>query len=251
MNNCFVSVVIPAYNEETRIGPTLENIASYLGSRSLLFEVLVIDDGSEDRTAEITETFATRGDPECPVRLYRNDRNRGKGHSVRAGMLASKGKYALLTDADLSSPIEEMPKLERAVIEGNFDLALGSRGVEGSLVEIHQPWIREIGGKAFNQLMRLVTGLPYLDTQCGFKLLKMSCCRDLFERQTIEDFGFDVEILYLAKKMGLRAKEVPVVWRHREGSKVRLGRDALSTIRGLFRIRWNDWRGHYKSDTSD
>lgn len=251
MNDWFLSVVIPAYNEEKRIGSTLENITSYLGSRGLPFEVLVVDDGSEDGTAEITERFATRGDVASSVRLCRNDRNRGKGYSVRAGMLAASGKYALLTDADLSSPIEEMPKLETAVIEGDFDLAFGSRDVEGSLVEIHQPWLRETGGKSFNRLMRLATGLPYRDTQCGFKLFKMSCCRVLFEKQTIEEFGFDVEILYLAKRMGLRAKEVPVVWRHREGSKVRLGRDALSMIGDLFKIRWNDWRGRYRSATSD
>ena len=251
MNDWFLSVVIPAYNEEKRIGPTLANITSYLESRDFLFEVLVIDDGSEDRTAEIAENYSGEVNSRSTVRLCRNDRNRGKGYSVRTGMLAAKGKYALLTDADLSSPIEEMSKLERPVIEGGFDLAFGSRDVEGSLVEVHQPWLREAGGKAFNRLMRLVTGLPYHDTQCGFKLLKMSSCKVLFEKQTIEDFGFDVEILYLAEKIGLRAKEVPVVWRHCGKSKVRLSRDASSMIGDLFKIRWNDWRGHYGTDKPD
>lgn len=246
MTDVFLSIIIPAYNEEQHIGSTLESLVLYLRSRGLSFELLVVDDGSDDRTFEIARDFTTKRDPKSQVWVYRNDRNRGKGYSVRRGMLEAQGSYTLMTDADLSSPIEEMRKLEREVIGGSCDIAFGSRDLEGSQVEIHQPWIRETSGKIFNRLVRLFTGLPYQDTQCGFKLFKMSRCRSLFGQQSIEDFGFDVEILYIARKWGLSMKEVPVIWRHAAGSKVRFVPDAPAMFWDLFRIRWNDLRGRYE-----
>jgi dolichyl-phosphate beta-glucosyltransferase len=246
MNNLLLSIVIPAYNEESRIRSTLSRIVSYLRSRDLSFEIVVVDDGSQDRTVEITEDFAERENLQSQVRVCRNDHNRGKGHSVRQGMLKAVGTYALVTDADLSAPIGEMPKLEVEVINGSCDIAFGSRDIEGSQVEVHQSWLRETGGKTFNRIMRLVTGLSFHDTQCGFKLFRMSSCRGLFDRLTVEDFGFDVEVLYIAKRWGLTMKEVPIIWRHKPGSKVHLGRDALAMFWDLFKIRWNDWRGRYE-----
>ena len=251
MKHLSLSVVIPAYNEEQRIGSTLEGIARYLRSRGRSFEILVVDDGSQDRTGEITQEFGTRGDPEGRVRLLCNDRNRGKGYSVRRGMLETQGAYSLLTDADLSSPIEEISKLEREVIDGPCHIAFGSRDMEGSQIEVRQPWFRETSGKIFNRLVRLSTGLPYADTQCGFKLFNMSRCKDLFQKQTIDGFGFDVEILYMAHKWGLTLKEVPVVWRHVPGSRVRFAPDAFRMAWDLVGIRWKDFRGRYRPLTPD
>lgn len=247
MNPHLLSIVIPAYNEEHRIGSTLKRITQYLRSRGVAFEVLVVDDGSRDRTSEVAQNFAKQENSPWRLRIYRNARNRGKGYSVRHAMLEARGEYALLTDADMSAPIEELPKLEREVVDGTCDLAFGSRDLEGSQIEVHQPWWRESSGKMFNHLVRLFTGLPYRDTQCGFKLFKMSRCRNLFRKQTIGAFGFDVEILYLARKWGLTMKEVPVVWRHSPGSKVQFMPHALGMAWDLLRIRWNDWRGRYNS----
>ncbi len=245
MSDPFLSVIIPAFNEEPRLTSTLEQIISYLTLRGLTFEILVVDDGSYDKTSEIVRFFSNRGKPLWQLRLFRNDQNRGKGYSVRRGMLESHGKYALLTDADLSTPIEQMPRLEREVIKGAYDIAFGSRDVEGSQIEIHQSWFRESSGKFFNRVMRLLMGLSFHDTQCGFKLFRMDRCRDLFREQTIENFCFDVEILYIAQKKGFPMKEVPVLWHHVTGSKVRMVSDAVRMLWDLFRIRLNDLLGRY------
>ncbi len=251
MNQFSLSVVIPAYNEEQRIGSTLERIDRYLRSRGRSFEILVVDDGSQDRTCEIAQEFGTRDHPETRVRLLCNDRNRGKGYSVRRGMLETQGAYSLLTDADLSSPIEEISKLEREVMDGGCHIAFGSRDMEESQIEVRQPWFRETSGKIFNRLVRLSTGLPYADTQCGFKLFKMNRCQSLFRKQTIDGFGFDVEILYMAHKWGLTLREVPVVWRHVPGSRVRFAPDAGRMAWYLVGIRWKDMRGQYEPLTTD
>ena len=245
MSHPTLSVVIPAYNEEDRIGSTLERITRHLGSREVSFELLIVDDGSTDRTAEMVGHFAGREHLTGPIHLHRNETNRGKGYSVRRGMLEAQGDYALFTDADLSAPIEELSKLEKEVVEGGADIAFGSRDVEGADIQVHQPWWRESSGKIFNRFVRLWTGLPYRDTQCGFKLFRMSCCKDLFEKQTIFDFGFDVELLYVARQWGLGMKEVPVVWRHATGSKVQFVPHALGMLADLVKIRWNDARGRY------
>jgi dolichyl-phosphate beta-glucosyltransferase len=245
MNDLFLSIVIPAYNEDQRLGSSLERILHYMNPRGRPFELVVVDDGSRDRTSQIAQEFSARGDPGWSLRLFPNDGNRGKGYSVRRGMLEAQGAYALLTDADLSSPIEEISKLEKEVVDGNCDIAFGSRDLKESDVQVRQSWFRETSGKIFNRLVRLSTGLPFADTQCGFKLFKMSSCRDLFAAQTIEGLSFDVEILYMARKRGLTLKEVPVVWRHSEGSRVRFAPDAFQMAWDLFKIRWNDVKGKY------
>jgi glycosyltransferase involved in cell wall biosynthesis len=205
----------------------------------------VVDDGSTDETAEIALAYSSNCAEHCSVTVLSNDRNRGKGYSVRRGMLEAKSQYALLTDADLSSPINELPQLETCVVNGGYDIAIGSRDLPGSKVEVHQSWMRENAGKVFNRVVRLATGLPYWDTQCGFKLFKMDTCLEVFRKQRLERFAFDVEILYVARKWGLKTAEVPVVWRHSEGSKVRLFPDAPLTGLDLLRIRWSDLRGLY------
>ena len=245
MNPPTLSIVILAYNEEDRIGSTLERIIRYLGSRDLAFEILIVDDGSTDRTSEMVHSFAEQENLSGPIHIFRNETNRGKGYSVRHGMLKAQGDFALFTDADLSAPIEELSKLEKEVVEGGCDIAFGSRDVKGSDIQVHQPWWRESSGKIFNQCVRLLTGLPYSDTQCGFKLFRMSRCKDLFERQTIFDFGFDVELLYVARKWGLTMKEVPVVWRHSPGTKVQFLPHAFGMLVDLLKIRWNDVKGKY------
>ena len=238
-----ISIVIPAYNEEQRLPSTLEAVQSYLKRRCYSFtEILVVDDGSADRTAELVERLAS-ATPQ--VRLLRNPGNRGKGYSIRQGMLAARGEWILFTDADLSAPIEELDKLLDVVREGDADIAIGSRALDPSLIGAHQSWMREQAGRFFNLLMRLVTGLPILDTQCGFKLYKAEAARQVFARQHLDGFGFDVEDLYIARCLGLRAVEVPVRWSHAEGTRVRLTSGGEAFL-DLLRIRWNALAGKYK-----
>jgi len=247
MTTPWISIVVPAFNEEVRLKRSLDKLDNYLRSRKVSCEIVVVDDGSSDRTAEIARNYGGNCAEHCSVRVLSNEQNRGKGYSVRRGMLSSKGEYALLTDADLSSPIEEMPKLEECVTGGSYDIAIGSRDVPGSNIEIHQSWLRENAGRVFNRIVRFATGLPYWDTQCGFKLFRMDVCRKIFEKQRLERFAFDVELLYIAQKWGLRTAEVPVRWSHADGSKVRLFPDAPLTGLDLVRIRWSDMRGLYDS----
>jgi len=245
MKNPFLSVVVPAFNEESRLEESLVTILEYLKSRQFTHEVLVIDDGSSDRTFAIASKYAFEGEG-SRLSVYRNEGNKGKGYSVRRGMLESRGRFALLTDTDLSAPIEELEKLEPRVFSEECDIAIGSRDVTGSQVVVHQPWLRENAGKGFNWVVRLLTALPYKDTQCGFKLFKMDSCKDIFRKQRIEKYAFDVEILFIARKWGLVAIEVPVVWRHSEDSKVRLFPDAPLTGLDLLRIHLFNLLGHYK-----
>lgn len=247
MSDPYLSVVIPAFNEEFRLASSLRSIITYLISRDLQFEILVVDDGSRDRTADVAGLFLPEQTLDWRILVLENIENRGKGYSVRRGMLECRGRYALLTDADLSTPISELPKLEACVMEGICDIALGSRDLSESRVEVRQSRFRESSGKLFNRIMRLLVGLPFRDTQCGFKLFDMKRCRALFEHQTIEGFGFDVEILFVARKWGLKAREVPVVWRHAAGSKVRFFPHAFLMLAELFRIRWNELAGKYRT----
>jgi dolichyl-phosphate beta-glucosyltransferase len=247
-----LSIVIPAYNEEGRLGRGLARIREYFsGSRMPpsvapeigmhQLEILIVDDGSKDGTTRIAEEWAR----ELPcVRLVSNGENRGKGYSVRHGMLEARGRLALFTDADLSSPIEEIDKLLAAIAAGN-DIAIGSRALDRSLISIHQSRHRELGGIVFNGLVRVVTGLPFHDTQCGFKLFRREPARIIFEQQRIERFGFDPEILFLAKRHGLRIAEVPVRWAHDPATKVQVLRDSVMMFRELVAIRWNWLLGRY------
>lgn len=239
-----ISIVIPAYNEERRLGASLAAVDAYLERRGFGFaEILVVDDGSTDSTASVVERF---GAEHPRVRLLRNPGNRGKGYSVRHGVLEAKGEWVLFTDADLSAPIEELEKLIAATCQQKADIAIGSRALDRSLIEEHQSFFRETAGRIFNLLLRLLTGLPFHDTQCGFKLYRREAAQEVFRRQRLERFGFDAEVLYIARKLGYRCVEVPVRWSHSAGTKVRMLRDSLDMFLDLLRVRWNDVRGRYR-----
>lgn len=203
----------------------------------------MVDDGSADGTARVVEEFA-RSRPE--VRLLANGRNRGKGYSVRHGMLKATGEWVLFTDSDLSAPIEEARKLFEAARREGALIAIGSRALDRSLISVHQSWFRETAGRIFNLIMRALTGLPFHDTQCGFKLFEARAARDVFGRQRIERWGFDAEVLFIARKLGYKTVEVPVRWSHAEGTKVRMLRDSLNMFIDLWRVRWNHLRGLYR-----
>lgn len=223
----------------------MASMQSFLRTRGKSYEVIVVDDGSSDGTREVAERFARRYGEPGEFRVLRHEPNRGKGFSVRQGMLESAGELALLTDADLSTPIEELARLEVRLRDAALDIVFGSRDLSGSRVEIHQPWWREQLGRGFNRVVRGLTGLPFRDTQCGFKLFRMESCRDLFRCQRIEGFAFDVELLFIARQWGLLMEEAPVIWRHAEGSKVRPLRHASSVIVDLLGIRLNNAKGLY------
>lgn len=237
-----LSVVVPAFNEEQRLPKTLQSIRAYLKSRSLRAEVLVIDDGSTDATAKVVE-LSQKCFPE--LQLISNSQNRGKGFSVRQGMLEARGEIALFTDADLSAPIEEADKLLAALREREYDGAIGSRALDRRLIEVHQSIFRERAGILFNRMVRWLTGLPFEDTQCGFKAFRREKARVLFEQQRTEGFGFDPEILFLAQIAGLRIVEVPVRWAHNPATKVNLPRDSVRMFVDLLAVRWNAWMGRY------
>jgi dolichyl-phosphate beta-glucosyltransferase len=239
-----LSIIIPAYNEEKRLGRALARIREYFASQPVGtsgIEILVVDDGSTDGTARLVQDWAR----ELPfLRLVSNGENRGKGYSVRHGMLEARGRISLFTDADLSSPIEESVKLFAAIDAGN-DLAIGSRALDRSLISVHQSKFREAAGIIFNGIMRVFTGLSFHDTQCGFKAFVREPCRIIFEQQRIERFGFDPEILFLASRHGLRSAEVPVRWAHDPATKVHVLRDSLLMFGDLVYIRWNSLLGRY------
>jgi dolichyl-phosphate beta-glucosyltransferase len=236
-----LSIIIPAFNEETRLPRALALVRQYIESRGVDAEVIVVDDGSTDKTVEVAYGF--RSQFATLFLLSTGDRNHGKGFAVRQGMLAARGRIALFTDADLSAPIEEADKLIAAL--ENCEVALGSRAVDRSLIETHQPRRRELAGILFNKAVQLLTGLPFVDTQCGFKAFRREPARVIFEQQRIERFGFDPEILFLAKRHGLKAVEVPVRWAHDPRTKVRVVRDGLLMFFELLCIRWNALRGRY------
>jgi glycosyltransferase involved in cell wall biosynthesis len=238
-----ISIVIPAYNEEKRLPSTLRAVLSYLQSRPWSNpEILVVDDGSADGTAAAAERFQQ----EYPiVRLLRNPGNRGKGYSVRHGMLKARGEWVLFSDADLSAPIEELEGLLAVAHQTRASVVIGSRALDRSLIRVHQSKLRENAGRIFNLFMRVLTGLPFWDTQCGFKLFSAEAAREVFRRQRIERFGFDAEVLFIAKKLGYHTVEAPVRWSHSEGTKVSMFRDSLNMFLDLLLIRWNQLRGHY------
>ena len=237
-----LSIVIPAYNEERRLPKTLDAILAYLQARTYRTEILVVDDGSSDGTREVVDAYRRK---HSGLRLVSNGKNRGKGFSVRHGMLEARGEITLFTDADLSTPIEEADKLFAALRDENFDCAIGSRAMERSLIEVHESQIREQAGMLFNRVVRWTMRIEFSDTQCGFKAFRRERARPIFERQRVDRFGFDPEILFLAKRNGLRVAEVPVRWSHDFATKVNVLGDGLQMVLELLRIRWNAVRGVY------
>jgi glycosyltransferase involved in cell wall biosynthesis len=235
------SVVIPAYNESDRIRPTLDEIIRHVQEQNWDAEILVVDDGSCDDTAEIVRAYS-RDYPQ--IQLLQNPGNRGKGFSVRNGMLHARGDICLFTDADLSSPISEAEKLFDAIQHG-ADIAIGSRWLRAELQTERQPLYRQAFGRIFNLLLRLVLGLHFVDTQCGFKAFRREAAQRVFPVQKVERWGFDPEILFLARRRGLRTVEVPVIWAHSEGTRLHPFRDGIRMFGDVIRIRWNALTGAY------
>ena len=232
------SLVIPAFNEANRLGGTLLRVVDYLRETSPGSEVIVVDDGSTDATAQVVgDVLAGVGDIE--VRLLQESQNHGKGFAVRKGLSAATRPIALFSDADLSTPIEEAPKLLEPIAAGEVDVAFGSRALNRRLIGNRQAWHREQGGRAFNLLVRLATGLPYWDTQCGFKAFRLDVFRPLLTQARHDGFSFDVELLYLARKAGLRMREIPVRWDHHDGSKVSFMQDSMRMLRDVVAMRFN------------
>jgi glycosyltransferase involved in cell wall biosynthesis len=243
-----LSIVIPAYNEAVRLGKSLRTVVDYLRANWPDSELILVDDGSADDTAALArKTFEDSGNVRTSVITYKS--NLGKGRAVRLGLLAARGTVALFSDADLSTPIDETPKLVDPIFKGECDVTFGSRALDRTLIGAHQPWRREQGGRIFNLAVRLATGLPFRDTQCGFKAFKMSVCRPLVEAATVDRFGFDVELLYITYRAGLRLREIPVRWDHYEGSKISLATDSLKMLSEVGLIRQQARRGVYDNAT--
>lgn len=245
-----LSIVIPAYNEAARLGPSLRGIVAYLNEQRLESEVIVVDDGSGDQTAEVAEQNLADSGASVTTRVIRYEKNRGKGHAARTGLLAAQANIALFSDADLSTPITETPKLVDPIRSGECDFTFGSRALDRSLIGVHQPWRREQGGRVFNLIVRLATRLPFWDTQCGFKAFRMNVCRPLIEAAQIDRFGFDVELIYLAHLARLRLREVPVRWNDDPSSKVAVMRDSLRMVDEVRRIRRAADAGEYSEAIS-
>jgi glycosyltransferase involved in cell wall biosynthesis len=239
------SIVIPAYNESARIPATLKEVVSCIRAQSWDAEVIVVNDGSTDSTAAVVSEFA-RTAPE--VRLVENPGNRGKGYSVRSGMLQALGDVVMFSDADLSAPIEEAERLFAAIAAG-ADIAIGSRWLEKGRQTHRQPLYRQFFGRCFNAVTRAVMGLHFADTQCGFKAFTRPAAQTVFQLQTIERWGFDPEILFIALKCGYRVVEVPVSWAHDERTRMSYLKDGIKMLEEIATIRWNALRGRYGKRT--
>jgi len=237
-----LSVLIPAFNEEARIGKTLDQLNDYFAAVDYPVEVVVIDDGSIDRTANIVREYNARS---FPLRLVQNDQNMGKGYTVAHGMREAVGDFRLFFDADGSTPIDQVEKFWPHFEDG-ADVCIGSRALPESDVQVHQPWYRETMGKIFNLFVRLLALRGFNDTQCGFKAFTAAAAMKIFPRQTLNGFGFDVELLYIANKHGLKTVEVPVVWINSPASRVHPVRDASRMFFELLIIRWRALGGRYR-----
>jgi len=235
------SIIIPAYNESSRIRPTLDEVLRYVDERKWDAEILVVDDGSRDDTAAIVREYSGA---HSHVLLIENPGNRGKGYSVRNGMLHARGDICLFTDADLSSPITEAPKLFDAISAG-ADIAIGSRWLRSDLQTERQPLYRQLFGRIYNLVLRVFLSLNFVDTQCGFKAFRREAAQRIFPLQRIERWGFDPEILFLARRLGFSVKEVPVVWAHSQGTRLSPFRDGVRMFGEVLKIRWNSIAGAY------
>jgi glycosyltransferase involved in cell wall biosynthesis len=242
LQNLTYSIVIPAYNEGARLGATLDKVLSYIAQKGCDAEVIVVNDGSRDNTADIVRE---RAGHYPALRLVENPGNRGKGYSVRNGMLHAQGRVVVFSDADLSSPIEEVPKLLQAISQG-ADIAIGSRWLRAELQTQRQPLHRQIFGRIFNVLLRITLGLQFKDTQCGFKAFRRRAVQAIFPLQKIERWGFDPEILFLARKFGFSVKEIPVEWGHSGGARIHPLIDGSRMFMEMLRIRWYDLTGKYE-----
>jgi dolichyl-phosphate beta-glucosyltransferase len=240
------SIVIPAYNEGSRLGETLEKVLGYVRAQGWNAEVIVVNDGSRDNTAEMVREFAAR-DP--LLRLVENPGNRGKGYAVRNGMVKARGEVMVFSDADLSSPIEEMPKLLEALAAG-ADIAIGSRWLRAELQTRRQSLHRQLFGRVFNLLLRIILGLRFKDTQCGFKAFTRRAAQTILPLQRIERWGFDPEILFLARKFGFRVEEVPVLWGHSGDTRIHPFVDGARMFQEMVRIRWYDLTGKYDGSSA-
>lgn len=237
----FLSVVIPCLNEENRLGSTLEKVAAFLRTKEYRWQVLIVDDGSTDRTVDVPARYMTA--EECVV--LKNDGNRGKGYSVRRGVLEAAGEFVLISDADLSTPIQEWDRF-LPHLEAGCDVVIGSRSLPDSNVVKRQAWYRQGMGRAFNKIIRFLVIDDFVDTQCGFKAFRRSTGAPLFKKMRIDHFCFDVEMLFLAKKAGLKVLELPVEWHNSEDSRVRILQDSSKMLKDAIRIRWNDLLGRYR-----
>ena len=233
-----ISVVIPTFNEAVRIGDTLAVTIAYLEKESPTSEAIVVNDGSTDSTGEVIRKVSAVPSS-VAVRLLENFPNRGKGAAVRAGLFSATKPIGVFFDADLSTPIDELPKIVEPIARGEVDIAFGSRALDRKLIGHRQPWRREQGGRVFNLVVRAATGLPFWDTQCGFKAFRMEACRPIIEAAKVIGFGFDVELLLLAQHAGLRLREIPVRWNHHEGSKIRFIHDSVRMLREVLSLRAN------------
>lgn len=248
MKDINYSIVIPAYNEGARLGATLEKVLGYVRQQGwdAKVEVIVVNDGSRDNTAELVRGFAEKN---SALRLVENPGNRGKGYAVRNGMLNARGKVVVFSDADLSSPIEEMPKLLAALASG-ADIAIGSRWLRAELQTRRQSLHRQLFGRIFNLLLRITLGLQFKDTQCGFKAFTRRAAQTVFPLQRIERWGFDPEILFLARKFGFRVEEVPVLWGHSGDTRIHPLLDGARMFQEMLRVRWYDLTGKYEGGSA-
>lgn len=246
MSDLLYSFIVPAYNESERLAVSLPKILEYVRQEQFSSEIIVVNDGSKDDTAEVVRQFS-KMHPD--VRLLENPGNRGKGYSVRNGMLHAQGDLMLFSDADLSSPITEAGKLFAAIGQG-ADVAIGSRWLRADLQTERQPWYRQLYGRLFNLALRMVLGLRFRDTQCGFKAFTRPAAEMIFSRQRIERWGFDPELLFLANKFGLKTTEVAVQWAHDHRSKISPLRDGMKMGVEMLNVRWNDMHGRYESPSA-